>query len=87
MFDENGNLLPFMLSDLVTISQAALAKYGDMPVWVRASYLGYDDTIVTTAPVSEPPVVNNTNLSWLYGYQTWSEKYPILSFLIESETV
>ena len=75
-----------MLSDLIAAAQTALAKYGNMPVWVKASYFGYDDTITVVAPVSELPLVDTTNLPRFYNYLKWAEKYP-LSFLIESETV
>ena len=86
MLDKEGNLCPLMLSNLIAIAQTALAKYGDMPVWVHASSFRHDDIITVVSPVSESPIVNETNLSRIYNYLDWAEKYR-LSFVIESETV
>lgn len=57
MHDHEGNLAPLMLSELIKKSVDALARYGDMLVWLETSCHGYDDQERHSLPVTEIEVL------------------------------
>ena len=80
VFDSEGKLLPFMLSDLIKIAQQALTEHGDMPTGVYTCYPGYEHNEEHSFPVSDPPSVTNPN--WLRSYFGGKFKK---SFVLEGE--
>lgn len=64
--DDQGNLKPLMLSELIAIAQKALATHGDMPVGVCTCVPGYDDNEEHNLPVSDPPCVEH--MRWMSSY-------------------
>lgn len=70
--DAEGNLKPFMLSELIATAQTALKEHGDMIVWAEVEVLGRDDTERYSKPVSYPPVVVDSEAG-KEGYTSWAK--------------
>jgi len=66
--DEQGNLKPLMLSELILIAQKSLLEYGDMIVWVETSEAGYEFNEEHSQPVSDPPEVIGGNIAKKKSY-------------------
>ncbi len=69
--DKDGNLLPFMLSDLIRIAQEQLEEHGDMPVGLETCVPGYEFNEEHSLPVSGPPIVGEPR--WMKDY--WPGKF------------
>lgn len=64
--DEDGNLKPLMLSDLVRIATETIKEHGDMPVGVETYAPGYEYNEEHSLPVSDEPGVRH--LRWMRSY-------------------
>lgn len=69
--DEDRNLKPLMLSDLVKIATAALEEHGDMPVGVETLVPGYEFNEEHSLPVSDAPSVRRPR--WMDSY--WQGRF------------
>lgn len=57
------------LSELLGHLQAVMDEHGDLPIWLRITWLGYDDTMAQAAPMDYMPVV--TKKRNIRGAQLW----------------
>ena len=55
--DDDGNMKPLMLSELVMSAQTALINFGDMVVWVKTMEPGYEYNERHSQPASDIPSV------------------------------
>jgi len=69
--DEQGNLKPLMLSDLVRIATQAFKEHGDMPVGVETCVARYEYNEEHSLPVSDTPTVGHPR--WMGSY--WIGKF------------
>jgi len=76
--DNDGNLTPLMLSDLIKIAQEAIKIHGDMPVGVETCVAGYDTNEEHSLPVSDTP--NVTRPDWIKKY--WIGKFQ-MAFVLD----
>jgi hypothetical protein len=79
--DNEGNLKPLMLSELIIAAQKAIDIHGDMIVWVETMVAGYEYNEEHSLPVSDIPEVDNRNLAKQNGY--WQDNEYIKSFIIQ----
>jgi hypothetical protein len=77
-YDENGNLTPLMLSDLIRQAQEALEKHGDMILWVETEESGYDDTERHSLPAQHAEVVFKPNLHGYWQGKDYDKAFTIL---------
>lgn len=76
--DENGVLIPLMLSELITLAQIVFNENGDMPVGVETCVSAYDDNEYHSLPVSVLPLIKTPR--WTLDY--WPGKFN-QAFVIE----
>ena len=56
-WDEQGHLVPKTATTLIKDLQKIIDKEGDLPVWIRFDWTGYERGLVENAPMSDAPGV------------------------------
>ena len=79
MRDQDGNLMPRKVSELIADLQAILENHGDLIVWLKIDYLGYDDNESENAPLSDPPRVVKKNSITTVPW--WNDEYETIVLL------
>lgn len=68
-WDEEGNLLPRMASELIKDLQQLIDTEGDLPVWVEIEWMGYEYSESRNGPLSDAPTVKP--LTEIFQASTW----------------
>jgi len=77
--DADGNLLPYMLDDLIERLQAIRVEHGNLITWTEVTVAGYDDNETYSGPLSDVGVVQKGRVR--HGRSYWQDNdSPVVLF-------